>query len=169
MRRAGRSSALLSSLLLGALALSACQTTNTAGPKTASPPAAPVEAVPAPTVSAAPDAATPAPAPAPQIVARPPAAAPPEPVIDDDPKQLMGLDRGAVTALLGQPSLVRREKPAEIWQYVTADCVFDVVLYERGPQYRVTYLEARDAAADRLELRPCLNGLLRARMDAPVS
>ena len=25
------------------------------------------------------------------------------------------------------------------------------------------------AAADRLELRPCLNGLLRARMAAPVS
>ena len=92
-----------------------------------------------------------------------------EPSINDDPGQLMGLDRGGLTALLGKPDLVRREQPAEIWQYLASDCVFDVVLYETGRQYRVTYLEARNAEADRLQARPCLNQILRARLDAPVS
>jgi len=90
-------------------------------------------------------------------------------VLFRSPNQLMGLDRGGVSALLGEPDLVRREEPAEIWQYVTAGCVFDVVLYDAGSRYRVTYLEARDAAADRLAPRPCLNRLLRERQAAPVS
>ena len=81
----------------------------------------------------------------------------------------MGLDRSGLTALLGKPDLVRREKPAEIWQYLGSDCVFDVVLYDSGQHYRVTYLEARNAAADRLAPRPCLNQLLRARLDQPLS
>jgi hypothetical protein len=97
------------------------------------------------------------------------AAIPPQPVINDDPGQLLGLDRAGVTALLGEPSLVRRDDPAEIWQYVGSGCVFDVVLYARGQDYSVTYTEARDAAAALQAPRPCLNSLLRERQAAPVS
>lgn len=151
-------------LLLGLLGLAACQTTGkTTGTTNTAPAKAPAAAVQTP--EAAP--AAPAPARPPQVVARPPE--PVEPPIDDNPNQLMGLDRSGLTALLGKPDLVRREQPAEIWQYVAANCVFDVVLYDSGQRYRVTYLEARNAAADRLAPRPCLNQILRARQSAPVS
>ena len=140
-------------LLAAGLALSACQTGRTPPPTTtASAPAAPVQ----------PAAATaPAPVRAPQQAALPP--------VDDDPVRLMGLDRDGVSAVLGAPDLVRREAPAEIWQYFAGDCVFDVVLYERGAGYAVSYLEARDTAAAVQPPRPCLGKLLRARQAVPVS
>ncbi len=140
--------------LLAALALSACQTGRTPPPATTAPPGPePVATVPEPT-----------PQPVPQVAARPP-----EPVVNDDPNQFMGLDRSALTARLGAPDLIRREDPAEIWQYVTLDCVVDVVLYNRGPRYAVSYLEARDETAARQAPQPCLNRLLRDRLSAPVS
>lgn len=158
MSRLLRSSALL---LVTALAVSACQTARNEPPQTS---ATPTPATPAP--EAAPAPASPVvPESAPQVTLRPP-----EPPINDDPKQLLGLDRGGVAALLGDPALIRREAPAEIWQYVTSGCVFDVVLYAAGQRYTVSYLEARDeASAAVLEARPCLNKLLRARQSAPVT
>lgn len=140
-------------LLAAGLALSACQTGRSEPPAATPAQAAAVTpaAVPSPAVVA----------PAPQVAALPP--------IDDDPAQLMGLDRDGLNALLGTPDLIRRDAPAEIWQYVGGDCVFDVVLYESGTGYAVSYLEARDAAAAVQPPRPCLNQLLRARQSAPVS
>mgnify|MGYP000300744794 CR=1 FL=1 len=144
-------------LLATTLAVSACQTAGTP------PPVATATTQKTAPQSAA-EAAPVAPEPAPQVTLRRP-----EPPINDDPRQLIGLDRGGVTALLGSPALIRREAPAEIWQYVTADCVFDVVLYAAGQRYAVSYLEARDASAAVQEPRPCLNKLLRARQSTPVS
>lgn len=140
-------------LLATGLALSACQTARTAPP--------------APSPSLATAAVQPAAAPATR-----PARAPQEaalPPIDDDPAQLLGLDRDGVASLLGTPDLVRREAPAEIWQYTAGDCVFDVVLYQRGADFAVTYLEARDTAAAIQPPRPCLARLLRQRQAVPVS
>jgi len=96
------------------------------------------------------------------------AALPPAPKIDDDPARLMGLDRAGLAKLLGDPELLRREPPAEIWQYRGRSCVFDVFLYEQAGRQRVTYLEARDGAARRVGARGCLNELLRARLAKPL-
>ncbi len=138
-------------LLFAGLALAACQTARNEPPVAA----APQVTAPDPAPAAAPKVA------APQVSALPP--------INDDPAQLMGLDRSGVNALLGNPDLIRREAPAEIWQYLAGTCVFDVVLYARGQDYAVSYLEARDAQAALQAPRPCLNQLLRARQAAPVS
>ncbi len=92
------------------------------------------------------------------------AALPPEPVIDDDPQQLYGLGPVALDGLLGQPSLIRIEAPARIWQYRSQSCVFDIFLYEEAGGPRVTYIEARDGEAQGVEVRDCLNALLRARL-----
>jgi hypothetical protein len=92
------------------------------------------------------------------------AALPPEPEIDDDPDRLIGLDPGALSALLGQPGLIRRESPAQVWQYRGVDCVLDVILYQEAESARVTYVEARDGKGRRSESRLCLNQLLRARL-----
>ncbi len=97
------------------------------------------------------------------------AALPPEPLIDDNPQRLMGIGPGALGAILGTPELVRREAPAEIWQYRNSNCVLDVFLYDTAGRREVTYIEARDGAAQRIEARACLNELLRARLDRPLS
>jgi hypothetical protein len=94
---------------------------------------------------------------------------PPEPEIDDDPERLLGLGPDALSDLLGQPELIRRESPAQVWQYRSVDCVFDVVLYQEAGREKVTYVEARDGDGDRTEPRPCLNQLLRAHLAAASS
>ncbi len=136
-------------LLLAALA--ACQTDPGAGR-------------PATGLAAAPGTAT-SPAAAEQQAARPAA----ETLLpDEDPAQLIGLDPDGVAALLGRPDLVRQERPAEIWQYGTAACVFDVFLYEETEGPRVVYLEARDRSAAALEARDCFNRVLGARRGRPL-
>ncbi len=144
--------------------LTACQGASESGVKSA--PASPVVSNSGAS-PAAPDAGSviEAGASGPAIANLPPEPpAPPEPVVDDDPQQLYGVDPVALDALLGQPSLIRNEAPAQIWQYRSRTCVFDVFLYEEPGGPRVSYLEARDDAAQRIEPRACLNELLRARM-----
>lgn len=104
-------------------------------------------------------------------VAVTPAAIQVEPPIDDDPKKLMGMTRANLSELLGLPPVVRREKPAEIWQYFGSNCVFDIFLYEEQGAYRVIHAEARDHRdAYKTESRACLNQLLRARLEVkPLS
>src|SRR3546814_14202776 len=79
----------------------------------------------------------------------------------------MGLDRDGVSALLGLPDLIRREAPAEIWQYVAGDCVFEMMLYQRGADYAVSYLDPRASPAPVQRPRPCLPQLLPPRQAAP--
>ena len=90
---------------------------------------------------------------------------PPEPAIDDDPQQLIGMGPASLSAFLGAPELIRREAPASLWQYRAEDCVLDVVLYPDRSGDKVTYLEAREDGAIKMAPRACLNKLLRARND----
>lgn len=93
------------------------------------------------------------------------AAVPPDPAINDDPQQLIGMGPASLNAFLGAPELIRREAPASLWQYRAEDCVLDVVLYPDRGGDKVTYLEAREDGATKMPPRTCLNKLLRARYD----
>jgi hypothetical protein len=93
------------------------------------------------------------------------AAIPPEPAINDDPEQLIGMGPASLNAFLGAPQLIRREAPASLWQYRAEGCVLDVVLYPDRTGDKVTYLEAREDGATKIPARDCLNKLLRARFD----
>jgi hypothetical protein len=97
-------------------------------------------------------------------------ALPKAPEIDDDPAQLLEMSRDDLNGLLGQPSLVRRESPAEIWQYRGKDCILDVFLYADGDSkdgpYKVVYSEARDRNAGTTDQRACLNKLLQAQLNS---
>ncbi len=90
------------------------------------------------------------------------------PEIDDDPAQLIKMTRDDLNGFLGQPDLVRRENPAEIWQYRGKDCILDIFLYNEADQenspYRVVYSEARGREAGKADQRACLNELLRAQL-----
>ena len=93
---------------------------------------------------------------------------PPKPPINDDPHQLMGLAPDAVNSLLGLPSLLRTESPAEVWQYTAEDCVLDIYLYakEQTPdRLRVTYYEIRRPDTAQSGARACLAEIIESRMN----
>ena len=95
--------------------------------------------------------------------------------------QLVGMSAGEITRLLGLPKMLRREPPAEVWQYASARCVVFVFLYEGKPaqvaakadaakpvsaarDWRVQYVETRSRADSRPVPAPdCLNGLIDRR------
>ncbi len=93
------------------------------------------------------------------------AALPPDPAINDDPQQLIGMGPASLNAFLGAPEMIRREAPASLWQYRADGCVLDVVLYPDRKGDKVTFLEARANGATKIAPRICLNKLLRARYD----
>jgi hypothetical protein len=95
-------------------------------------------------------------------------ALPPEPVIDDDPAQLIGMGPATLSAFLGAPQLIRREAPASLWQYTAQDCVLDVVFYPDKGADRVSYVEARQDGLDLMPARDCLNRLIRKRRGLPL-
>jgi hypothetical protein len=142
-------------LLLAALFLTACQvpphqlkTANTAAP--AQTEAAKPASAPKPT----PLAATPA-------VAHGDTIAPTATHLTGDPKELLGLDHTALRRTLGKPAQMRDELTAQVWQYVTGDCVVDLYLYddEQGA-LKVTYVEARSRTAEPTPTTRCLKSLL---------
>ena len=88
---------------------------------------------------------------------------PPDPIHS---ASILGLDSGAVRKLLGEPGLIRRDEPAEVWQYRTASCVLDVVLYDQASGPRVVYTEARTPTAEPTQADPCLSDVLTTRHSA---
>lgn len=61
--------------------------------------------------------------------------------------ELMGRDSVGLLGALGEPTRVRKEAQAQIWQYDGGSCVVDVFLYPDGPTHRVAYVEARDSSS----------------------
>ncbi|MBC8238961.1 MAG: hypothetical protein H8E30_00655 [Alphaproteobacteria bacterium] len=61
-----------------------------------------------------------------------------------DLAKLVGMDRGGLQELLGQPTLQRSEPPSEVWQYSAAHCVLHVFLYSDAAngRYLVAHVDA---------------------------
>jgi hypothetical protein len=106
--------------------------------------------------------ATPAAAPKPTPLAATPAVAHGETTarLSGDPEELVGLDHTAVRRVLGDPARVRNEMSAQVWQYVTGDCVVDLYLYAAAGGMKVTYVEARSHTAESAPTGRCLKSLL---------
>jgi hypothetical protein len=77
-----------------------------------------------------------------------------------DPKELVGLDNMAVRRALGDPVWIRKEQPAQVWQYATADCIVDLYLYDENGALKVTFVEARSHKAEAEPTARCLKSLL---------
>lgn len=66
----------------------------------------------------------------------------------------------AISALLGEPTYIRREQPAEVWQFLTGRCVLDITFYpdRNAPEKRLsTWIESRDMSGRRMAVPDCLN------------
>jgi len=73
------------------------------------------------------------------------------------PAAIMGKGAGEVESLLGQPSLLREEPGAQVWQYASTSCVLLLYLYaDELDSYRVTHMEARDKGQGSSDVADCL-------------
>jgi hypothetical protein len=88
------------------------------------------------------------------------AVAQPAKPINDDPKQLFGLDAHKVAALLGPANFVRRDGPAEVWQYRADACVLDVYLYREEAGLTVAHVDLRKRLKAAQPPRRCFLALL---------
>jgi hypothetical protein len=75
------------------------------------------------------------------------------------PEDVLGLAADALEKLLGRPELVRRDAPAEVWQYRSESCVVDLYLYPEKTSYRVAFIEARDHSAASIAPDRCFDSL----------
>jgi hypothetical protein len=81
--------------------------------------------------------------------------------LSGDPQELIGLDHTALRRVLGKPAQTRNEMTAQVWQYVTGDCVVDLYLYDdESGALKVTYVEARSRTAEPTPTARCLKSLL---------
>lgn len=69
----------------------------------------------------------------------------------------MGLGAGDVVARFGEPQLRRAEPPAELWQYRSADCVLEVILYAESGTPHVIGSQIYARSADGTARCPSLN------------
>jgi len=76
-----------------------------------------------------------------------------------DVRDLIGLEPRELQDRLGEPALLRRDAPAEIWQYRSALCVLDLFLYRDGAATRVTNAELRPRDGRDLPAATCLSSL----------
>jgi len=88
----------------------------------------------------------------------PSAPAPPRP----DPAQLLGMEATHLKTLLGEPNLIRREPPAQVWLYAGGACVFHVYLYKLpdAAGYRVTHYDVSAHPRRIHPARDCFGSLL---------
>jgi hypothetical protein len=89
-------------------------------------------------------------------------AQPAAPILSNDSASFIGLRDADLSRTLGQPKQVRKDAPAEIWQYSGADCVVDFYLYAGDTGLAVAYLEARDQAAESTPADRCVKSLMQS-------
>jgi hypothetical protein len=91
------------------------------------------------------------------------------PRVGPDPARLAGMVPAQLTDMLGQPSLRRREKEAEVWMYSSRLCVMHLFLYPGtdGGALGVKHVEMRRPnSATPVAPRDCLDSVIAARKKA---
>jgi hypothetical protein len=68
---------------------------------------------------------------------------------------LVGLMSRDIEGLLGRPTFVRRDGPAQIWQYGNRACTLNLFLYRDGAVLKVRHAEFRDRNADLVSAGGC--------------
>ena len=84
------------------------------------------------------------------------------------PARLKGLKAVELRAALGEPTLLRRDGPAQLWQYAGSGCVLHVFLYEDHGAFRVTYAEVRIDDPEVPNPPTCVEWKGRPQAHAPV-
>jgi hypothetical protein len=88
-----------------------------------------------------------------------------------DPASLKGTSARNVVDTIGKPGFIRKDQPAEIWQYRGATCTLDVFLYQSvtGAPYKVDYIETRSDDEGPTSNKECLVSILKEREAAKTA
>ena len=81
----------------------------------------------------------------------------------------MELSSAEVSERVGRPHFVRRDGPAEVWQYRGEGCFLDLFLYKRGSGFHVKYVDLRSQQLGGDRLRDCLADIIRKRNHTKVT
>lgn len=76
---------------------------------------------------------------------------------------LNGLSADDLTLVLGPPSRVRHDPPAQVWQYDRPRCIVDVFLYADPPPPLVVYVQERTRLVKKVPPGACLGEVWGAR------
>ena len=63
--------------------------------------------------------------------------------------RIKGMEKNAIARLLGEPGFIRRDDPAEIWQYRGERCILDVFMYKDGNSFTAAYVALRPRTVER--------------------
>lgn len=80
------------------------------------------------------------------------------------PEHLIGLEARELEKILGSPDFLRKDPPAQRWQYRNPSCLFDVFLYQdkNGTgTHKVAHVEARGLDVNRVSDRDCFLSILK--------
>ncbi len=77
-----------------------------------------------------------------------------------DPDALIGLAPQQIGEALGMPELQRSEPPAEVWQYRTSTCVFDLYIYDEDEGRRAVHYTARSRSNGAVDAAQCLGSIV---------
>lgn len=83
-----------------------------------------------------------------------------------DPEEFVGYRPDTLLPVLGAPDFVRRDGPAQIWQYRAENCVFDLFLYRDGGVSRVDHVELRERGATTESAEACYARMRQTRKPA---
>lgn len=105
-----------------------------------------------------PEPVVPAEEPAPEIAAVP---VTPPPIPAPDMATFMTRPGIEIEQILGGPSFVRRDPPAELWQYRASDCTLDLFFYDDGfGNYRLVHFGFRGDVFTRAAEDDCLRDII---------
>ncbi|MBI3445932.1 MAG: hypothetical protein HY055_11385 [Magnetospirillum sp.] len=85
------------------------------------------------------------------------------------PAALKGMSAGQAEHALGRPGFVRKDPPAEIWQYRVKACTLDLFLYEENGRRSVAHYAVRVPGGGTISESACLDEVLERRDGTPVS
>jgi len=85
-----------------------------------------------------------------------------------NPEEFVGYKPDGLLPILGAPDFVRRDGPAQIWQYREKNCVFDVFLYREGDSARVNHVELRERGATNEPAEACFARMRTLRKPKPA-
>jgi hypothetical protein len=85
------------------------------------------------------------------------------------PSALKGMGATAIEHALGKPAFVRRDPPAEIWQYRVKVCTLDLFLYDEGGRKSVSHYAVRTPGGTSMGDSACLDEVLARRDGTPTS
>ena len=85
------------------------------------------------------------------------------------PSAMKGMSAAAIQRALGKPTFVRRDPPAEIWQYRVKVCTLDLFLYEEKGRMSVAHYAVRAPNGGFMGDVACLDEVLERRDGTPTS